>query len=158
MGSQRVRHDWVTFTFRKEYRKNPALFSLERASARCMEFVLFPPLWSSQRGANTIAAEPSCLSRCLEPQCPLCLDSDSRPSPTPPQGVRGLAASSSGSLQALSSQITYNCNCSSLRAQSSFHRPLYFISLHCTGEESRSQRGYEIYPASHLPSINDGVN
>ena len=96
---------WVTksrtwlrgFHFRKGYRKNPALFSLERAPARYMEFVLFPPLWSSQRGANTIAPpppEPSCIYCCLEPQCPLFLDScSSHPSPTPPEGVCGLAAS-----------------------------------------------------------------
>lgn len=64
---------------RKGYRKNPALFSLERSLPKCTELVLPPPCHHLRGWRTEPPPEPNGISRCLElqyptlPRCPLLL-------------------------------------------------------------------------------------
>ena len=92
---------------RKGYRKNPALFSLERALPKCTELVLPPPCHHLRGWRTEPPPEPNCISPSRAPV------PNSASTPTPPvpaphlQKVSvALQCPSSGSLHVLSSWIT----------------------------------------------------
>lgn len=128
------------------------------------------PAIISEGGGQNRHQSPTASPAVSSSSTPPCLDAySSRPSPTPPEGVRGLAVSE---LRVTPCTILLNHhlvpNPFFTRAESprivqsqspeEFDRPLYFISFHFTGEDARSQCSYETDPGSHLPSINDSMN